>query len=258
MQVFRTTKYKDLLLEFVKREVKSRYKQSALGYAWVVLIPVINLVVMSVVFSFFIRIPTGDTPYPIFLFVALVPWIFTAQSISSGTKSLLANKTLITKVQLPRAIFPIASVAAKFIDLILYTIVFVVLMYIFNVGITPTVIWLPIILLVHLSLILGVTFLLSAINVFYRDVENVLEVLLMAWMYLTPVLYPASLVPVEYVWLFNLNPMVGVINSYRNSVLFGMAPLTTEFYYSAAISILLFISGYIFFKRKSRLFADVI
>jgi len=160
---------KELVGELVKREIKARYKQSILGYAWVILVPVINLVVLSLVFSFFIRIPTGGIPYPIFLFIALVPWIFTAQSISSGTKSLLANKTLITKVYLPREVFPISAILAKLVDFALYSIVLAVLIFAYGVPVHLTAFYVILILLTQIMLILGISFILSAINIFYRE-----------------------------------------------------------------------------------------
>lgn len=257
-QIYALWEKRELIIELVKREIKARYKQSVLGYAWVILVPLINLVVLSIVFSFFVKIPTGGIPYPIFLFIALVPWIFTAQAISSATKSLLANKTLITKIYLPREIFPISSIFAKLIDFLLYTLVLIVLVFSFGVNIAATIFWVPLIFIVHFMLIAGVSFVLSAANVFYRDVENLLEVAIMAWMYLTPVLYPPELVPSEFMPIFNLNPMAPIINAYRNVVLYNTNPPWQSFSYAALVSLVIFIGGYIYFKKRSRFFADVI
>jgi lipopolysaccharide transport system permease protein len=251
-------KYKDLLIELVKREIKARYKQSILGYAWVVLVPLINLVVLSIVFSFFIRVPTGGIPYPIFLFVALVPWLFTTHSISFATKSLLNNKSLITKIYLPREIFPISSILARAVDLTLYTMLLFIFMLVFKVGISSTVLFIPMIFFVQFMLLVGISLILSATNVFYRDVENLLEVALTAWMYLTSIVYPPELVPAQYRFIFNLNPMTPIINSYRNVILYKVPPPWQSFCYATIISLAIFIIGVVYFRKRSRYFADVI
>lgn len=249
--------YKELLIELGKREIKARYKQSILGYAWVILVPLINLIVLSIVFSFFIRVPTGDIPYPIFLFTALVPWMFTTNSISSATKSLLSNKSLITKIKIPREVFPLSSIMAKLVDFALYLVILFVFILIFGVKLHLTVLFFPLIFIFHLMLVIGVSFILSALNVFYRDVENLLEVALAAWMYLTPVLYPPELVPDKFRQIFNINPLTPIINSYRNVVLYGVAPPWQSFAYSAAFSVVIFILGYLYYRKRSRYFADV-
>lgn len=251
-------KYKDLLIELVKREIKARYKQSILGYAWVVLVPLINLLVLSVVFSFFVKIPTGGIPYPIFLFVALVPWIFTANSISLGTKSLLTNYSLITKISLPREIFPLSAILAKLVDLILYSIILFILIFYFGVSLNLTLLYIPLIFLVHFIFLLSMSLILSATNVFYRDVENLLEVALTAWMYLTPVIYPPELVPESFKKIFNLNPMTPIINSYRNVVLYGVAPPWESFVYAIIVTLVFFVISVLYFRNRSKYFADVI
>ncbi len=250
--------YKELLIELVKREIKAKYKQSILGYAWVILVPLINLIVLTVVFSFLVRIPTGGTPYPVFLFVGLVPWLFTANAITYATGSLVANSTLITKIRLPREVFPLASIFAKFIDFLLSILILVAILIAFGVTIHLTVLWVPIILFIQLLLIIGISFILSAINVFFRDVENVISVFITMWLYISPVLYPPELVPGEYRMIFNLNPMSGIINAYRNTVLYGLPPSTQSFLYATGFSLIIFIFGYIYFKKKSVYFADVV
>ncbi len=247
-----------VIKELIKREIKARYKQSILGYAWVVLVPLINLVVMSVVFSFFIKVPTGGIPYPMFLFVALVPWTFTANAIFQATKSVLENKTIITKVYLPREVFPIGAIGAKIIDFSLSLIVVLIFMFYYKMPLFSTILYLPLIFLVHLLLVTGISFVLSALNVFYRDIENLLGVILTAWMYLTPVVYPQELVPEKYLPIFNLNPMTPIINSYRNIVLYNQAPPLPSFIYTSLWAVTIFIFGYWFFKRKSKYFADVV
>src|SRR4030066_176454 len=142
-------KYKDLLLELIKREIKARYKQSILGYAWVILVPLINLLVLTLVFSFFIRIPTGDSPYAVFLFAGLVPWTFTANAISFSTNSLVSNGSLITKVNLPREVFPLSTIFSKLIDFFLMLVILLVIMVFFGVSVKLSIIFLPLVFIVH-------------------------------------------------------------------------------------------------------------
>lgn len=250
--------HRELISELVKREIKSRYKQSILGYVWVILVPLINLTVLTIVFSFLFRVQTGDIPYPVYLFVALVPWTFTANAISAATSSLVANSSLITKIYLPREIFPIASVLAKMVDLALSAVILTLLLIVFGLGLHLTLLFIPLILLFQVALILGISFILSSINVFFRDVENVLGVFLMIWMYLTPIIYPPEIIPGRFISIFNLNPMMPLVNAYRNTILYGVAPPWQSFLYAAVISVGVFVVGYIFFKNRAKYFADVI
>ncbi len=258
INILNVRKYRALIKELVKREIKAKYKQSILGYAWVILVPLINLVVLTVVFSFLVRIQTGNIPYPVFLFVALVPWMFTASSISAATSSLVANQQLITKIYLPREIFPLSSILAKSVDLILSASILAVILIIFKVTIFPSILFLPVIFLFHFMLVLGVSLVLSATNVFFRDVENILSVFLMVWMYMTPIIYPPELIPANLVSLFNLNPMTGIVNAYRNVVLYGVPPPMPSFAYSMIFSLAIFVLGFVYFRKRSRYFADVI
>src|SRR4030042_2858715 len=251
-------KYKELLFELIKREIKARYKQSILGYAWVILVPLINLIVLSLVFSFFIRIPTGDTPYAVFLFAGLVPWTFTANAITFATNSLVSNSSLITKVNLPREVFPLATILAKLIDFVLMILILFVIMAFFGVTFKFTLLFIPLIFIVHLMFVVGISLILAALNVFYRDVENIIGVFLTIWMYMTPVIYPQELIPTKFIPIFNLNPMMPIINAYRNVIVYGVPPSWQSFTYAAIISVLVFIIGYKYFKNRAKYFADVI
>ena len=251
-------KHKELLLELVKREIKSKYKQSVLGYAWVLLVPLINLLVMTVVFSFFIRIPTGNVPYAIYLFAALVPWLFTLNATTLATSSVVQNSNLITKISLPGQIFPLASLCAKTIDFVLNFIIMIILMMIFGVTLKWTLIFIPLVFAVHFLLMLGISYILSSINVYFRDVENVIGVFMTMWMYLTPIFYPPEIVPNSIRVIFNLNPMTPLINSYRNIILYGVPPPWQSFAFVTLMSVIIFMLGSYIFKNLSRNFADVI
>lgn len=248
----------ELVQQLTMREIKARYKQSFLGYAWIIFVPILNLTVLTLVFSYFFRVPTGDIPYPLFLFTALVPWTFTANAITGATGSLVGNANLITKIKLPRSIFPLAATLVKLVDLGLSTIVLFVLLFLLGGTIYPTILWVPLIFGVQFTLVLGLSMILSAVNVFYRDVENVLGVFLLVWMYLTPVIYPPEMIPPQLRMIFNLNPMTGIINAYRNTILHGVNPPWESFLYAVVISVLIFVGGAYFFRRTSRYFADVI
>ena len=250
-------RYKDLFWQLTFREIRARYKQSILGYFWAILVPLVNLLVLSVVFSNLFRIPTGNTPYPIYLFVALVPWTFFTTSLSLATSSVLANGSLITKVSLPREILPITAITARIIDLILASLILLIFLIIYGVGLKLTLLYLPLIFLVQLMLMVGVSFFLSATNVFFRDIENVIGLLLMMWMYLTPIIYSPQLIPSHLQLLFYANPMTAIINAYREVVLFGTAPSWNLFTYSTLLSLIIFVSGYFYFKKRSKYFADV-
>lgn len=251
-------KYKDLLIELVKREIKARYKQSVLGYAWVILVPLVNLVVLSLVFSYFVRIPTGDVPYAAFLFTGLIPWTFTANSIMFSTSGLIANRSLITKIYIPTEIFPLATIITKLIDFVLTIIIGFGLALVFKIQIDSLIWYLPLIFSVQFLLTAGIALITSALNVFYRDIENVMGVVVTIWMYISPVLYPQNLVPVDFVSYYNLNPMVSIMGAYRNIILYNMPPPWQSFIYSAIFSVAIFIFGLVFFKAKSKYFADVI
>lgn len=252
------TTWKDLLRQLVGREIKARYKQSILGYAWVLLVPLVKLVVMSIVFSLFFRIKTDPIPYPLFLFAALVPWTFTANAISVATGSLVDNGSLITKIKLPREIFPASAILVKGLDFVISLGVLLCIMLAYRFPMHVTFLLVPAIALVQFLLIAGISFFLSALNVYYRDIENMMEVFMMVWMYLTPVIYPPEYIPAQYQQLFNLNPMMGIVNAYRNVMLFGELPPVSSFGYAVVLSLLLFFGGYAFFKAKSKYFADVL
>lgn len=251
-------KHKELVSELVKREIKARYKQSVLGYAWVIFVPLINLVALTLVFSFFLKIDTGEIPYSIFLFAGLVPWTFTANAITSGTSSLVSNSSLITKTYIPREVFPLASILSKTIDFFLTFIILLLFIVFSGVGLKVTLLLVPVVFVFHFLMIMGISLILSSLNVFYRDVENVIGVLILIWMYLTPVVYPVSYVPEQLLPVYNLNPMAPIIEAYRSLLLYGDMTLRPSFAYSVVFAVAIFIIGYKYFKARSRYFADVV
>jgi lipopolysaccharide transport system permease protein len=248
--------HRELLMIWTLREIKARYKQSVLGGAWAILQPVVLMLVYTVVFSFFIRLPSNGIPYPIFSYTALLAWTFFATSVTFAVPSLINNMSLVTKVYFPREILPLASIGAAFVDFLLATIPFIGLFIWYRTTVTATILWLPVLVAIQVALIIGVVLPSSAILVFVRDVRFVIPLAIQLWLYATPVIYPISVVPEQYRLLYALNPMVGLIDSYRRVVLQGSAPNPYYLGLSAAIGAALCLAGYIFFKRVEETFAD--
>jgi lipopolysaccharide transport system permease protein len=248
----------ELLLTWTLREVKVRYKQSLLGAAWALLQPLALMLVFSVVFSVLVRVPSDGVPYPIFSYTAVLAWTFLASSVSFAVPSLVSNFNLVTKIYFPREILPIASVGAALVDFLVASIILLPALVWFRIPLTPMLAWVPVLIVLQVVLTLGVVLPASAVNVFYRDVRFVVPLVTQVWLYATPVIYPTSLVPESLRFLYMLNPMVGIIDSYRRVVLLGQAPDLAYLSTSATISFGLAIAGYRLFKRSESAFADLI
>ena len=250
--------YRELLWSWVVRNIKVRYKQSLLGVAWAILQPLSATVIMTVIFSRFIRVSTDGIPHPIFYYSALLPWTFSASSISFGTSCLVGNMGLVTKIYFPREILPISAVLASFVDFLIATVIFVGMMVFYRMPVGLSWVWVPALLLIQILLTLGVVLFASALNVFYRDIRFVVPLGMQLWMYLTPIIYPLSLVPERFRGLYLLNPMAGLIDSYRRIVLYAQWPDATYLLKAAAVSLILFLFAYVYFKRAEAVFADII
>lgn len=249
--------YKYLLSQLVNREIKARYKQSFMGYAWVLVNPLAQLLVYTFVFSLVFKSPTQGIPYPIFLFVGLLPWTLFHNSVFHGTQSLVQNESLLKKVSFPREIIPYSVIFSKLIDFFFSAVIFLCFLLLFKVEIAATS-WLFFPLFaIQLILTVGLTLILSAANLFYRDVQYLVNLILMLWMYLTPIVYPLAMVPTKYLWLYELNPLVGIIEGYR-AVIFGTTLNWSVVYWSLAISTLIFILGFLLFKKAEKVFADIV
>jgi lipopolysaccharide transport system permease protein len=250
--------YRGLLWMWTLREVKVRYKQSLLGAAWAVLQPLVLMIMFTVVFSYFARVPTDGVPYPIFSYTAVLPWTFFATSITFAVPSLVTNMNLVTKIYFPREILPVAAVAAAFVDFVVASIVFVGLMLAYRVPLRATLLWTPVILAIQIALTLGVVLAGATLNVWYRDIRFVVPLGVQLWMYASPVIYPVTLVPEQWRTLYMLNPMAGIINSYRRVILQGRPPEMQVLGLSAGVALLAMLLGYLYFKRSEGRFADVI
>jgi len=251
-------KYRELLSELTKREIKQRYKQSVLGYAWVILNPFFQMLVMSFVFSYVMRIGNVGVPYAIFLYAGLLPWSLFANSLSSSMGALTSNAGLLTKIYFPREVFVISTILAKMIDYFLASSVFVIMMIYYQLPITWNVLWFLPIFLIQLLFTYGLSLFVSAFNLFYRDIQYVVGLILMLWMYLTPVIYPVELFPERYRWIFQLNPMAVFINAYKQVLLGGGAPNYLSLTIGFLLSLSLLFAGYKLFKKLEGQFADVV
>ena len=240
------------------RDIKIRYKQSLLGAAWAILQPLALMIVFTLVFSFIARVPTGGIPYPIFSYAALLPWTFFATSVTFGTSSLVNNMNLVSKVYFPREILPIAAIGASFIDFLVASLVYIGLVAYYRFPLHTTLLLLPLLLLVQIALTTGVVLFTSAANAFYRDIRFVVPLVLQIWMYATPIIYPLQLVPERFQPFYMLNPMAGLIESYRTIALLGVWPDWGHLGTATLFSGLVLVSGYIHFKRVEWQFADII
>jgi lipopolysaccharide transport system permease protein len=250
--------YRELLFFLIWRDVKVRYKQTALGAAWAVIQPVMTMVVFSVFFGRLAKVPSDGIPYPVFAFTALLPWQLFAFALGESSNSLVGSQNLITKVYFPRLVIPISSVLAGLVD---FAIAFVVLLgLLWYYGITPTaaVVFLPLFIVFAITTALAVGLWLSSLNVKYRDVRYTIPFLTQLWMFATPVAYPSSLVPGKWHTLYGLNPMAGVVEAFRWALLGrteGPGPLLAV---SVIAVLALLIGGLMYFRKMETTFADLV
>lgn len=250
--------YRELLYFLVWRDIKVRYKQTALGVLWVVLQPLLATVIFTIVFGQLAKMPSGDLPYPLFAFSALLPWQYFAGAITRSGTSLVNNANLITKVYFPRLIIPLAGIANGLVDFGISLFVLIGLMMYYNVVPGYAIVLLPLFLLMAMGTALGVSLWLSALGVRYRDVNQLLPFLVQVWMYATPVVYPTSLFPERWRPFLGLNPMAGVVEGFRWALTgSGDAP-GPMLIVSLVTIILLLVSGVMFFRNTERTFADVV
>lgn len=249
---------RELLFQMMRRESSSRYRQTFLGIAWAVIKPMATVAIFTFVFSGLAKIPSDSVPYPLFLLSGLLPWTLFSIAVTSGVSSLTSQSNLVAKIYFPREILPFASLAASALDFLIALLFLIVLMLHFRVGLTWNLLYAVPILLIEVLLTLGVILFFSLANVWYRDVSHAAGLLLQLWMYLTPVLYPLDLVPAGARKLMALNPMVGVVESFRSAVIMGTPPEPGLLAWSLGASLIIFLTGYGVFKRNEFRLADVI
>jgi lipopolysaccharide transport system permease protein len=249
--------YRELLYFLTLRDVKVRYKQTALGAAWAVIQPFFMMVVFSLFFGRLAKVPSDGVPYPIFTFCALLPWQLFAHALTESSNSLVANERLITKVYFPRLVVPIAAVLGGLVDFAVAFVILLVMMLYYGIAPTWAIVTLPAFILLAILTALGVGLWLSALNVQYRDVRYTINFLIQFWLFATPVAYPSSIVPARWRALYGLNPMAGVVEGFRWALL-GKQPPGAMLAVSVAVVIAILIGGLFYFRRMEQQFADVV
>jgi lipopolysaccharide transport system permease protein len=251
-------RYRELFRILVERDIKVRYRQAALGAAWAIIQPVFSVVVFTIIFGHFAKMPSDGLPYPLFAFAAQLPWTYFAEAARRGSVGLVTDAELVRKIYFPRLVIPLAAVTGPLLDFALAFVVLVVTLLVY--GRTPNWHWLflPVFLAVALMLALAVSLWLAPINVRFRDVTHTLPLLLQIWQYASPVIYPLSVVPARWRLLYSLNPMVGVIEGFRWALLGKAHPDLGSMATSCGVIALVLVGGVVFFKRRERVFADII
>jgi len=250
--------YKDLVWTLSLHRIKVRYKQSVLGILWAFLQPISMMLVFTFIFSLIARMPSEGIPYAIFAFAALLPWNYFSTSVSNGTGSLVKDAQFVTKVYFPREILPITYIVAALFDFAIASILLVCLMIYYQIGLNINVLYTIPILLVLTCFALAISFIFSATQVRFRDIGMAVPLLLQLWLFATPVIYPLSAVPARWRSFYALNPMVGIIESFRQVVLKGEPPDMRSLMFSAVVSVTLLFVSYLYFKRVEATMADFV
>lgn len=249
---------RELLYFFVWRDIKIRYKQTAIGAAWAILQPFLAMLIFTLFFGRLAHIPSDGLPYAIFYYSALLPWMYFAASLQSATNKIVENQNVITKVYFPRLMLPISAVAAGLVDFAVSFLMFIVLMIYDAVHPTWALLFFPLFLLMAFFTALGAGLWLSALNAIYRDVRYVVPFLVQFWLFASPVAYPSSLVPAKWRWLYGFNPMAGVIEGFRWSLTgHGVLP-GRMLWASSAVTVLLVLTGLLYFQGMETTIADVV
>lgn len=250
--------YRELLTLLVWRDVVVRYKQSAIGIGWAIIQPFMMMIIFTIVFGKFAKLPSEGIPYPVFTYCALLPWLYFARSLGDSSNSLVGSSHLVTKVYFPRLILPLSKVFAGLVDFALSFVILIGMMIWY--GVTPTwgVLMLPVFMAMAMFTAMAVGLWLTALNVKYRDVVFVVPFLTQIWMYSSPVAYSMTIVPEKWQWVYGLNPMVGVVEGFRWAILGKAAPNPEPMIASLVIVCVLFVSGLYYFKKMEKTFADII
>ena len=250
--------YRELLYMLVWRDISVRYKQSVVGIGWAIIQPVMTMIIFTVIFGKFAKLPSEGVPYPVFTFCALLPWNYFSRSLSDSSDSLVGSSHLITKVYFPRLIIPLSKVFTSLIDFAIAFLILMGMMVWYGVSPNIGILWLPLFMVIAMLTALGVGLWLTSLNVKYRDVKFVVPFLAQFWMYASPVAYSATIVPEKWQVIYGLNPMAGVIEGFRWALLGKSAPDFQLIGVSVAIVFTLFSSGLFYFKRMEGSFADII
>lgn len=256
-QVRRLLAYRSLLWALSTADLRARHRQSLLGMTWALLQPLAMMVVFTVVFGLIVKIPADGVPYAVFAYLGLVGWLFCSNSLSAGVPSLVSNMSLVSKASFPREVIPLSKLAATGVDFLVGLLGLGLLLLIYRLPLHPTVLAVPFVMLLQTMLVTGFVLLGSALYVLKRDVGAILPLVLYVWMFLSPVLYPVTLVPDRFRWMYELNPMAAILDAYRALILAGIWPAGGSVLLMALTASLSLLAGYGFFKSVEMRFADV-
>ena len=258
LELYELWKYRELILTICWRDIKTRYTQSMIGVGWLLISPLFTIAVLTVIFSYWVKIPSDGVPYPLFVYSAMLPWGYFSKSLERSSTSVSNESSLITKVYFPRVIIPIAATLGGLVDCIVGFVLVIAMGVWF--GITPTwgILTLPLLLGLAFLTALAISLWFTAIHVRYHDIAAVTGILVQVWMYASPVIYPLSMVPEQWRVVYSLNPMVGVIEGFRWALLGKASPDLLLMAISMVIVFVILAGGYLFFKKMERSFADVI
>ena len=250
--------YRSMIQSLVHKDLRGRYQASVLGFLWTFIVPLCQLLVYTIVFSKVLPIGDGVPHYSLYLFVALIPWLFFSSCLTSGASCVVAQQSLVNKIYFPREVVPIASVTSSFVNMLYCEVVVLAACFIAGVKLSIVgLLCLPLVMLVEYIFALGVTMLVSAIDVYFRDLEHILGIVSMAWMYLTPIVYDISRIPEKYLPYYKLNPMTNIVTAYRDILYSGGVPDFAALGISLAMGIVILIIGFLVFGRLKRRFSEV-
>jgi len=250
--------YRELLLYLAWRDLKTRYAQTSIGFAWAIIQPVAMMLLFSLVFSSFAKLPSDGIPYPLFVYTALLPWGYFSRSLDKSSYSMVAESNLISKVYFPRIIVPISATLVGLVDFAIACSLLFVMMAVYDVALTWQVLFIPLFLLLTILTSLAVSLWLAALFVRFRDIASAMPLVTQLWMFATPVVYPSSMVPEQWKWLYNLNPMAGVIEGFRWALLQAPFPGLERIGVTVVFVIASLVLGMSYFNRMERKFVDVI
>ena len=255
MKLFRELKqYREFLKSNVKKDIRGKYKGSFLGILWSFINPLLSVLIYAIIFPYIMK--TSMDNYLIYLITGIIPWTFFTMAINTGTISILVNANLIKKVYFPRIILPISSVTSALVNFFISLIIVVIFILFSNIGFSINLIFLPIIIAIQYILLLGITFIVSAIDLYFRDIENIITFVINMLFYATPILYTQDIFPTNLRWIIDINPMAGIINSYRDVFYYKVAPNFSNLFIIFIISLIVLILGYIIFEKLQKRFAE--
>jgi len=246
--------YRHMLISMVQRELRSRYKGSFLGFLWTFVNPLLQLAVYATVFPYILRVQQEN--YAMFLFVGLLPWIFFTSSLQNATTSILNSSNLVTKIYFPRIILPLSSVCTNLMNYIYSLVIVIPALLITGIELTWNLLWFLLVLSIEFLFVLGFALALSALHVKFRDVAHIIGIITFCWFYVTPIVFPMNIFPESMQKYIELNPMVGIIEAFRDIFLFGQQPNFGELAYSTMIAVITLVIGFLIFKKFEKTFAE--